>query len=446
MIMRKFLIYLVFFIETFVKRHLKPLGFSLLIGFFATLFLLQVYPFLSALLVRKHERIGYIGTFSPSNLPPVISSKISYGLTSVKPDGIPTEGAARSWNVVNNLKYTFYLKPNLKWHDGKQLTATDINYKIKDAKITATDNYTLTIELKEPYAPLPVLLSTPLLREKLTGLGAYKVIRMVKENDNKITELTLLPYDRKLPTQTYKFYSIKSDALLAFKLGEVDILEDIDVNGDFTGWKNIIPEERTQYNKVVALFFNFNDPKLKEKEIRQALAYALPPFENRDKAVSPISPLSWAFSQKVRLYQYDTESALKILSQSPLASESAELILTAPPSLLQSAQNISNAWKKVGLNAKVRIESVLPSNYQVMLRSLTVPADPDQYVYWQSTQENTNISNYSSPKIDKLLEDGRKTLDTDARKKIYADFQFYLVDDAPAIFLYYPKVVTIRRK
>jgi len=81
-----------------------------------------------------------------------------------------------------------------------------------------------------------------------------------------------------------------------------------------------------------------------------------------------------------------------------------------------------------------------------MLRSLTVPADPDQYVYWQSTQENTNISNYSSPKIDKLLEDGRKTLDTDARKKIYADFQFYLVDDAPAIFLYYPKVVTIRRK
>ena len=92
------------------------------------------------------------------------------------------------------------------------------------------------------------------------------------------------------------------------------------------------------------------------------------------------------------------------------------------------------------------MDSTIPSDYQVLLRSLPIPYDPDQYIYWQSTQENTNISNYSSAKIDKLLEDGRKTLDKEQRQKIYADFQFYLVDDVPAIFLYYPKIYTIKRK
>jgi len=75
-----------------------------------------------------------------------------------------------------------------------------------------------------------------------------------------------------------------------------------------------------------------------------------------------------------------------------------------------------------------------------------VPSDPDQYQFWQSTQEDTNITHYTNLKIDKLLEDGRKTLDKDTRKKIYADFQRYLVDDSPVIFLYFPKAYTVERK
>ena len=142
----------------------------------------------------------------------------------------------------------------------------------------------------------------------------------------------------------------------------------------------------------------------------------------------------------------DLETAKKILSKSPLASSSSELILTTQPSQLKSAQLIVDAWNKIGVNSRVKVDSTIPADFQILLRSLPIPPDPDQYLYWQSTQENTNISNYSSPKIDKLLEDGRKTLDIDARKKIYSDFQFYLVDDAPAIFLYYPKLYTIKRK
>ena len=70
--------------------------------------------------------------------------------------------------------------------------------------------------------------------------------------------------------------------------------------------------------------------------------------------------------------------------------------------------------------------------------------DPDQYTLWHSGQMN-NITNYKNLRIDKLLEDGRQTVDIQSRIKIYADFQKYLLDDAPATFLYFPDIYTVTR-
>ena len=444
--MRKLILYLVFYIQTFIRRHFTQLAFSTLIGFFITLFILQVYPLLSAVLIRKQERIGLVGLYSANSLPMTIRNKISFGLMTLNSNGESTPAAASIYEVVNNLIYTFKLKPNLSWHDGKQFIAGDVNYKIKGAKIVSVDNYTLKIELKEPFSPLLTYLTQPLIKDHFQGLGNYKVVKAVFRDDKKIKELTLLPFNRKMPTQTYKFYPNVNESLLAFKLGEIDILENLEQESDFINWKNINVENKSDYNKVVTIFYNLHDMKFKEKEVRQALAYAIPPFENYDKAVSPISPYSWAYSQKLRLYKYDMETAQKILSKSPLSSTSSELILTTTPNLLKTAQIIIDAWNKIGIKSKIKVNLTIPEDYQILLRNLIIPADPDQYLYWQSTQENTNISNYFSAKIDKLLEDCRKTLDREERKKIYADFQFYLVDDAPAIFLYYPKVYTIKRK
>lgn len=444
--MRRHTLYLVFYIQTFIKKHFSQIAFGVLMGFFLTLFTLRVYPLLSAVLFRKHETVGIVGTHSWNNLPPIIREKISFGLTTLLSDGQATPAAAATWEVTNNLIYTFHLKPNLKWHNGKQFIAGDVNYKIKGSNITPIDNYTLKIELKEPYVPLPVFLTQPLLRDRFVGLGGFKVVKVIYRNNGKISQLTLLPFDKDLPTLTYKFYQDNSEALLGFKMGEIDSLVNIDSKESFKNWTNVIIDEKSVFSEVVTLFYNFKDSRFKEKEIRQALAYALHPFDEYDKAVSPISPFSWAYSQKLRLYKYDTDSAKKILSKSPLTLESSELVLTAPPSLLKSAQLIVDAWNKVGVKSKIKVDPGIPVDYQVILKTIPIPPDPDQYIYWQSTQENTNIANYSSPKIDKLLEDGRKTADFAARKKIYADFQFYLVDDAPAIFLYYPKSYTIRRK
>ena len=48
------------------------------------------------------------------------------------------------------------------------------------------------------------------------------------------------------------------------------------------------------------------------------------------------------------------------------------------------------------------------------------------------------VSGISSPKLDKLLEDARKTLDPKVRAEKYVEFSKHLLDESPAVFLYYP--------
>ena len=80
----------------------------------------------------------------------------------------------------------------------------------------------------------------------------------------------------------------------------------------------------------------------------------------------------------------------------------------------------------------------------MFLGDFPVLNDPDQYTLWHSRQP-TNITNYKNLRIDKLLEDGRQTSNQNDRKIIYNDFQKYLIDDMPAIFLYFPYTFSLTR-
>lgn len=444
--MAKQLQFVVLFLQTFIDRHKKYFPWSILIGFFLTLLIMQIYPLYISMVGKKHDKIGVVGRFDERNLPVFIQNQISLGLTMLTPDGEATASLAKSWEVdEKGTTYTFHLLPDISWHDGKKFTARDINYRMQGVTFEPVNETTLKVTLKEVFAPLPVFMSQPILKPNLNGLGIYKVIRLLKNGDN-ISEMTLKPEDSKYPTLTYKFYPNLDDALLAFKMGEINILKEINNLRDIKTWKNVNIKEITRFDRFTGIFFNLNNALFKEKEVRQALAYALPKIDDYEKAYSPISPLSWAYSKKIRLYNTDLETATKMLSKSPLASASAEIVLSTYANLVQEAQTIADAWKKAGLNVKVKVENTIPADYQIFLLTQMIPPDPDQYSYWQSTQEGINITSYSNPKIDKLLEDGRKTLDKEARIKIYADFQRYLVDDSPVIFLYFPKVYQVERK
>jgi peptide/nickel transport system substrate-binding protein len=129
------------------------------------------------------------------------------------------------------------------------------------------------------------------------------------------------------------------------------------------------------------------------------------------------------------------------------ASKSGGLTLNikALPQYESLAKEISKYWKEIGIKTKIEVVAGVPSDFQIFLGELPVLKDPDQYTVWHTGQDS-NITNYKNLRIDKLLEDGRQTYAFEERKKIYEDFQKYLIDDMPAAFLFYPYTYTLVRK
>jgi peptide/nickel transport system substrate-binding protein len=88
------------------------------------------------------------------------------------------------------------------------------------------------------------------------------------------------------------------------------------------------------------------------------------------------------------------------------------------------------------------IDQVLvPRQYQAALVLVDPGPDPDPYPFWHSSQiapPGRNLSNYSDPGIDDVLERARQTTDTARRKDLYALFAGYLIAAAPQLPLFSP--------
>ena len=399
-----------------------------------------------SLLTRSTERVGMVGRYRTENLPGSVLNLIGNGLTKIKEDGTVAPDLASSWESPDGGQtWVFKLKDNIFWQDGKRVTSTSINYQFSDAQIERPDEKTLVFKLESAFAPFPYVVSKPTFSKGLLGTGEWRVTKATV-SAGFIQRLVLVDKDgnRKI----IKFYPTEERAKLGFKLGEIDILESIFNPEPFNEWGVVEVEKEVGNSRYVAVFFNTQDKLLGEKSFRQALAYAIKKdgFDG-PRAVSPISPNSWAFNPQVKPYHYDSARAKELIDD--LADELKENLtvsIVTTPALLSVAEAIAKDWAEVGVTGNVQVSSGVPTEYQTLLAIFDVGEDPDQYSIWHSTQTSTNISRYQSPRIDKLLEDGRVELNIEERKKIYLDFQRFLVEDSPAAFLYHPTNYTIKRK
>lgn len=429
-------------IAALAQRHRKLIIFGFIGGLIIFIALLQIIPLISAQMQKEYVVTGVVGTYTPSNLPKNIQELISMGLTQIDTDGKVLPALASEWSVSEDGKtYVFKLLANLYWHDGKNFTAYDVNYNLKDVTFTPLDDTTLEIKLKEVFTPLPNFLAKPLFRKGLIGLGPYKIGKIHLKGEY-VNYIRLVPLSDQLPESEIKFYQSDSVAKTAFKLGEVNRLEEIIDATPFTQWNSTQLIETVKYNQLVGVYFNTHDELLKTKEIRQALSIAIEKPEKNHTA-TPLSTESWAYTNRVKQYEKDTEVAKKMIGDS---FKDKTLTLSTFSQYLSLAQTIASSWEAIGVVTKVKVEDGMPEEFQALLATQEIPTDPDQYTLWHSTQKDTNITGYENPKIDKLLEDGRKEQDSEKRKVIYADFQKYLVEDAPAVFLFHPTTYTIVRK
>ena len=438
----------------FIKKYSRLILMSFFIGFISLIGFLSVSPYLK-LMFNKQESIGLLGKYDFTNLPDEVMTKVSNGLVTISEKGEIIPVLANSWEVKDNGKqYRFYLKNNLLWNDDKKFTASDINYQFSDVKIEVVDKNILDFHLSKPLSIFPTYLSKPLVRPPLIGIAGFYKLGKYKMTNGYLTDLTLVPNTKDLTTIKYKFYGNESDLVTAYKKGEINkmTLTKKSVADTFINWKNSKIIKSVDHTRLLTLFFNNKEKMFANKDIKDAFAMMIDYqalAESGEIARGPISPTSWAYNSDLKTNTYDIETATKIVKNEAESTESAQLNLLTSYDYYDAADNIAGEIKKTGLKVDINMISYEhPDNFDLLLVFWKVPQDPDQYYFWHSTQtqKGGNIGNYQNVKIDKLLEDGRSTINIEERSKFYQEFQKIIEDDPPALFLYYPYVYTIERK
>ncbi len=419
-----------------------------LLVFFALRIITQVIP--SAFPFIQRETIGMTGTFTINDLPSPILNMVSRGLTSVSLDGTVKPAIAASWKIGGNgREYTFFLRRGIYFPDGTHLTSKNVTYNFSDASITRPDDYTIKFKLKDAYSPFLVTVSRPIFKKGFVGLGEYS-IKSIKLNGNFVTSIDLVSNGIEKRVAKYQFFPTEDAVKTAFVMGEVSRIIGIR-DGTFkkttlSSFKSVTTNRVLNDQQLITLFYNTQDRVLSEKKVREALVYAIPDvFPNGERNPSPFSPRSWA-DQGTNIHLQDIEHAKNLLATSNNATGSSNLkfVIKTLSQYKEIAKILVGSFKKIGIDTKVEVVETIPSNFQMFLGDINLAKDPDQYVLWHSGQNN-NISGYKNLRIDKLLEDGRKTSDINERKKIYSDFEKYILDDPPASFLYLPYTYEISR-
>lgn len=425
----------IWFIKGFFKKYSKQVVLSIVVTIILSL--------LANILTKnmpgrtKEIRIGIVGQFSANQLPSSIINFLNAGLISLDDNLQPTPGLAESWTIEDNdSTYNFKLRSGLKWYGGNDVKASDIKFSIPNIIIETQDPNIIKFKIPTKFAPFLSLLNIPLLNQKGAIVGDYD-IRLKQKSSGYITQIIL---ESNTKIIVFNVYSTAKQAILAYKLGQLDLIMDLpsEYENELKLYANII--KKTDFNRVVMLIFNQTDQNLKEKNIRQGIAYALKEKSfGETEALTTINPNSWAFSPLVKTYSYNNQRAGELI-KSPITLE-----LATTPELLPIAEIIKSQLDSDLIKINTRVVTSTPDQFQLLLTTYNIPTDPDQYRDWHSTQA-TNIGKGADEKIDKLLEDGRVNMDQKERKRIYIDFQKTFSEELPALVLYNPSLIDVVRK
>jgi peptide/nickel transport system substrate-binding protein len=265
----------------------------------------------------------------------------------------------------------------------------------------------------------------------------------------------------------FKFYKDLDSAKTALKLKEVHGLgglspQEVEQIKNFGGYQVF---NKALSSRQVLVYFNLKNNFLNDKRVRQALSYLVdkPQIvhsgggEGAITATGPFPLATWVPPGPER-YQTNKERSTQLLDLAGFIQnegrwtrqeEKLQFSITVADDLeLNSVANtLKQLWSEFGIGVdvefvsldKLKGETIPNRDFDVLVNFQDVPEDPDQYVLWHTTQiQNTNLTGISQARLDKILEDARRVFDQKERTERYKLFTTLLLDESPAIFLYYP--------
>lgn len=317
--------------------------------------------------IYREGEIGNVEKINPlfvqNNAEESANRLVFSGLTRVLPGDKVVGDLADSWQISDDgLTYTFKLKDNQKWHDGKSFTADDVIFTIgliqnpdtrtsrtaiwRGVKIEKIDEKNLKFTLPNPYpnflntaseAILPKHLLEQInpknikvaeFNSKPVGTGPFKFSRFDQAGNepevifkaNKDFSLGK-PYLEEVRLKSYETF----DALYeGFVRKQIDSLTEIPYDkvakiNRVSGLLSV----NSYLPRYKSLTMNLKNPILADKEIRRIISISLSRKSIIEKAIygqgeaiyAPILPGQIGYDPKYRKDSYDQKSANEALDK-----------------------------------------------------------------------------------------------------------------------------------
>lgn len=385
---------------------------------------------------------------------------------------------------------TITLRPNVKFHNGDPMTSADVKFSFERilneetgaaarsfftsiASIDVPDELTVVFHLSAPNAAILAAMTNPnsgILSQKLVeggadpatevvGTGAFKLVNW--EPDNVLTlEANRDYWQPGLPyLDGIEFRTIPDEAsiLAGLRAGEIDwaLINDPRVGVTASAGAGNLVVSRAPALAYHVLQLNPSRPQFEDVRVRQALSCAIDRQQVLDTASLSEGELTGpATSPAYRMpldgltcYTKDLEKAKALLAEAGVTEMTFTVIAAGdePPTAVAEAQNLQAQLAEIGVTVEIEtlelgvyVDRWLAGDFDAAIALNGGNPDPDNmfYRYWHSTGNLQAVSNYSSPELDQLLEQGRATTDPAARKEIYTKVQQQLTEAAPWIWLY----------
>ena len=457
------------------------------------------------------EAVNFLIESSPTNLDPRIGTDAqSEHLHGLLFDSLVARGTnlnivpdlATSWETPDPLTYIFHLRHGVKFHDGREFSAADVKFTfdsilsgsvktpkrgafelVRSVEVPAPD--TVIFHLSEPYASFLWDLTKPGIgivpngsgknfRDRPIGTGPFRFVS--EEQDEEIVLERNSSYFGEVPKIEEVRFRIVPDAIvraLELRKGSADM--ELSSLGPDTvvalGKQPGLVADVQPGTNLAYIAFNFDDPVLARREVRQALAYAtdresLIKYLLRDQAraaSSLLPPDHWAYEPNVRRYEYDPARARQLLDTAGLspAADGVRLHLTLKTSTDEStrilAEALADQWKKVGVALEIRplefatfYSDITHGSFQLYtFRWVGANNDPDIFEYVFDSHKmppaGANRGHYKNAELDRLLDEQRVELDREKRKALLSQIQKIVAIDEPYINLWYTDNVCVHR-
>lgn len=196
---------------------------------------------------------------------------------------------------------------------------------------------------------------------------------------------------------------------------------------------------------------------LMDRRVRRAINFALPINDmiNHTKqkfavhTLGGLTPLHFGYDRGIQPHRFDLPKARELLSEAGF-TEGFEIPLNFSPAVIRGGEHLAasivDSLGKVGVKVKIRsfadADEFITHCRQGKLEGLSLQAwgngasfDADAIYYPLFHSGQTHTYN-TSPEFDKLLDEGRTTIDPEKRKAIYSALQKLLVEQAVWVPLY----------